>query len=59
MALHHLVTHLQEQGFLLFDIQMVTPITEQLGAVAIPRSRYLKRLGKALEKRCRFQKLKS
>jgi leucyl/phenylalanyl-tRNA--protein transferase len=59
VALHHLVTHLQEQGFLLFDIQMVTPITEQLGAVAIPRSRYLKRLGKALEKRCRFQKLKS
>lgn len=32
IALFHLVRHLRRQGFLLFDIQMLTPITAQLGA---------------------------
>src|SRR5262249_24323819 len=48
VALHHLITHLREHGFLLFDIQMLTPITEQLGAIPIPRYQYLKRLDQAL-----------
>jgi leucyl/phenylalanyl-tRNA--protein transferase len=55
IALCHLIRHLREQGFLLFDIQMLTPITEQLGAIAIPRSQYLKRLERALQIPCLFQ----
>ena len=47
VALHRLVQHLREHGFVLFDIQMVTPATRQLGAVEIPREEYLKRLARA------------
>ena len=54
VALHHLVHHLLQQGFTLFDIQMVTPITRQLGAVEISREEYLKRLEAAVELRCSF-----
>jgi leucyl/phenylalanyl-tRNA--protein transferase len=54
VALCHLIEHLRQHGFLLFDIQMLTPITQQLGAIAIPRSRYLKRLQKAVETPCQF-----
>ena len=48
VALFHLVEHLRARGFVLFDIQMLTPITEQLGGVAIPREEYLRRLQSAL-----------
>jgi leucyl/phenylalanyl-tRNA--protein transferase len=48
VALFHLVEHLRARGFVLFDIQMLTPITEQLGGVAIPREEYLRRLQPAL-----------
>ena len=54
VALHHLVHHLLEREFALFDIQMVTPITRQLGAVEISREEYLKRLAAAVELRCVF-----
>ena len=54
VALHHLVHHLLQQEFTLFDIQMVTPITRQLGAVEISREDYLKRLEDAVELRCVF-----
>ena len=54
VALHHLVQHLLQRGFALFDIQMVTPITRQLGAVEISREAYLKRLAGAVELRCVF-----
>ena len=54
VALFYLVQHLRERGFELFDIQMLTPITAQLGGSAIPRSEYLDRLGKAVEKKCGF-----
>ena len=50
VALFHLVRHLRERNFTLFDIQMLTPITEQLGAVAIPRAVYLKRLAEAIRR---------
>jgi len=40
---------LQDRGFQLFDTQMVTPVTRQLGAVEIPRADYLRRLTEALE----------
>lgn len=36
--------NLQERGFVLFDIQMLTPVTRQLGAIEISREEYLRRL---------------
>jgi len=54
VALFHLHAHLGGQGFLLFDVQMLTPITKQLGGVNISREQYLRRLTKAVEKRCSF-----
>jgi leucyl/phenylalanyl-tRNA--protein transferase len=49
VALHHLHQHLRGRGFALFDIQTLTPTTQQLGAVAISREEYLRRLQVALE----------
>jgi len=54
VALNYLVQHLRERGFELFDIQMLTPATEQLGAVTIPRTEYLRRLKHAVHKVCTF-----
>jgi leucyl/phenylalanyl-tRNA--protein transferase len=53
-ALCHLVQHLRQRGFALFDIQMVTPATRQLGAVEIPRGAYLERLASATRMECSF-----
>lgn len=44
VALVHLVRHLQATGFVLFDIQMLTRVTAQMGAEEIPRRDYLERL---------------
>ena len=49
VALVQSVGRLRQRGFLLFDIQMITPVTQQLGAVQIPRAEYLRRLRLALE----------
>jgi leucyl/phenylalanyl-tRNA---protein transferase len=54
VALYHLVEHLKHRGFLLFDIQMVTPITAQLGAITITRREYLERLSVAVQANCSF-----
>ena len=54
VALVHLARHLRKREFALFDIQMITPITGQMGAVAIPRADYLERLRVAVEKPCVF-----
>jgi leucyl/phenylalanyl-tRNA--protein transferase len=54
VALCQLVHRLRERGFALFDIQMVTPATRQLGALEIPRSEYLQRLQRAVERPCAF-----
>jgi leucyl/phenylalanyl-tRNA--protein transferase len=54
IALVHLVERLRERGFVLFDIQMVTPVTEALGAIEIPRAEYLRRLAKAVALRREF-----
>jgi leucyl/phenylalanyl-tRNA--protein transferase len=54
VALCRLVEHLRERKFTLFDIQMLTPVTRQMGGATIPRAEYLKRLKKALELRCSF-----
>ena len=54
VALSHLVEHLRARGFALFDVQMVTPTTRQLGVVEIPREEYLKRLAAAVQLNCVF-----
>jgi len=48
VALYYLVEHLRQRGFALFDIQMVTPVTERLGARTISREEYLGRLKQAV-----------
>jgi len=54
VALFQLVEHLEQRGYELFDLQMLTSITRQLGGVNIARQDYLQRLRKALEKPCNF-----
>jgi leucyl/phenylalanyl-tRNA---protein transferase len=54
VALYHLIKHLEQRGYDLFDLQELTGITRQLGGVRIPRQDYLRRLQKALEKPCSF-----
>lgn len=54
VALYSLTAHLRERGFKLFDIQMVSPHTQQLGAIAIAREEYLARLRLALQEPCLF-----
>ena len=54
VALFHLIEHLRRQGFVLFDIQMLTAITTQLGGITIPRLQYLHRLGQAVAKPVAF-----
>jgi leucyl/phenylalanyl-tRNA--protein transferase len=54
VALYHLVRHLRRRGFVLFDIQMVTPATKPLGAIEIPRREYLQRLSAAAAMKCSF-----
>ncbi len=53
-ALAFLAGRLRERHYSLFDIQMITPITRQLGAINISRDEYLKRLAGALKQRCEF-----
>jgi leucyl/phenylalanyl-tRNA--protein transferase len=53
-AVFHLVDHLKRRRFQLFDIQMLTPITAQLGGVLISRDDYLRRLASVVRKRCAF-----
>ena len=54
VALHHLAEHLRRSGYVLLDVQLVTSITRQLGAVTIPRQEYLRRLEAAVEVPVRF-----
>ncbi|NLE39835.1 MAG: leucyl/phenylalanyl-tRNA--protein transferase [Pirellulaceae bacterium] len=57
VALVHLVEHLRRRGYRLFDIQQLTPHTERLGAIEIPRSEYLERLAEALTAPVTFGKM--
>jgi leucyl/phenylalanyl-tRNA--protein transferase len=54
VALYHLIERLRERGFELFDVQMLTPITKQLGAIEIRREEYLKRLRSAICKKALY-----
>jgi leucyl/phenylalanyl-tRNA---protein transferase len=54
VALCHLVERLKQGGFVLFDIQMLTPATVQMGATLISREAYLERLTQAVKLGARF-----
>ncbi len=54
VALHALVTRLLVRGFSLLDTQWLTPHLLTFGAMEISRAEYQRRLGRALEKECRF-----
>jgi leucyl/phenylalanyl-tRNA---protein transferase len=49
IALVALVGHLRARKFVLLDTQWLTPHLEQFGAIEIPRSQYLKLLGRAVD----------
>lgn len=49
VALYYLRQLLRQQGFKLFDTQMLTPGTARLGAEEIPRTQYLALLARALK----------
>jgi leucyl/phenylalanyl-tRNA--protein transferase len=48
IALCHLMEHLRERKFELFDTQVLSPLTARLGAIEIRRRDYLERLASAL-----------
>jgi leucyl/phenylalanyl-tRNA--protein transferase len=54
VALYHLVEHLRKRNFRLLDIQMLTPVTKQMGGETIARDVYLRRLEAALKVSCEF-----
>jgi len=48
VALVYLVRHLQARGYQLLDVQELSPHLERMGATAIPRKEFLRRLAEAL-----------
>lgn len=53
-ALVHSVEHLRRRGFVLYDVQWITPNLVRFGAYEVPRREYLRRLGAALRADCTF-----
>ncbi|MFM7101920.1 MAG: leucyl/phenylalanyl-tRNA--protein transferase [Verrucomicrobiota bacterium] len=54
VALVTLLAHLRTRGYRLFDTQMLTETTRQIGAREVSRAEYLQRLRRALEVPCTF-----
>lgn len=54
IALCHLMDHLRERQFKLFDTQVLSPLTARLGAIEIRRRDYLERLASALRSPVQF-----
>jgi leucyl/phenylalanyl-tRNA--protein transferase len=54
VALVYLADHLKRRGYRLFDVQMITPVTESMGAKLVSRNEYLDRLKEALTHPCTF-----
>lgn len=54
VALAYLVDRLRNAGFVLFDVQFLTPHLQSLGAIEVPRETYHSRLADALELRADF-----
>jgi leucyl/phenylalanyl-tRNA--protein transferase len=59
VALVCLVSHVECQGYRLFDIQQLNPHTESMGATEIPRREYLRRLNEVLLLRVQFGKIEA
>jgi leucyl/phenylalanyl-tRNA---protein transferase len=57
VALVKLVSHLRQQGFILFDAQMQNPHLARFGAVEIEPSQYAQMLDEAVSKNCDFCQL--
>jgi leucyl/phenylalanyl-tRNA--protein transferase len=55
VALVFLFERLRECGFELFDTQIMNDHTASLGAIEIPRSEYLQRLAKVIDKRVQLK----
>lgn len=49
VGLVRLIEHLGRRGYVLFDTQMVTPVTQSLGAREVARTEFLERLAKAIQ----------
>jgi len=56
VAVVHLVGHLARRGFRLLDIQQLTPHMERMGARAIPRWEFLRRIEAAVDLPISFDK---
>jgi leucyl/phenylalanyl-tRNA---protein transferase len=54
VAMVHLVNHLRQQNFSLFDAQMTNPHLERFGSYTIDTVAYQKLLSKAIKAECRF-----
>lgn len=54
VALTHLTNHLRAGGFVLHDVQMMTPHLRRFGAILIPREEYKARLAEALRVNATF-----
>jgi leucyl/phenylalanyl-tRNA--protein transferase len=54
IALVHLVEHLKDRGYTLFDIQFMTPHLKRSGAIEIPRRQYRERLAHAVTRDVTF-----
>lgn len=54
VALYHLINRLRQRGYLLLDVQFMTPHLESLGAIEVPRWQYWELLRQALSVDVRF-----
>jgi len=54
VALVHLVEHLRGRGFLLCDVQWLTPNLTRFGAFEVSRPEYMELLMEAIAARARF-----
>lgn len=54
VALYYLVRHLQQRGFTLLDVQVLTPHLKRLGAIEISQARYRMLLREALRVEAQF-----
>ena len=53
-ALVSMVDRLRSRGWLLFDVQILTPHLKSMGAINVPREEYLRRLAAAVDRKCDF-----
>ena len=56
VCLVYLLANLKIKGFRLLDTQFINPHLKKLGAIEIPRKKYLKMLGNSLKKNANFNK---